>query len=228
MIDMPRQNRVNPFGELITTSARGTFMGNRGGALHDNRGMLTARRWISNRWIICLLEFKGRTRQVMTPGCYTELFFLDEATALAAGHRPCAECRREDFNRFKADWVAGNPQYGFSPNIAIHEIDKVLHAERADSQGRKITFKCQLSELPDGVFFTLPEGPESCYLLCDDNLHLWTPAGYGKRIKAPLDSEVEVLTPRSTVNAIQAGFEVCVGGAALAEPDPRDDEHLPR
>src|SRR5579884_3965447 len=95
---MPRQNRVTPFGEIITTSERGTFMGNRG-VLHDAEGRI-GRAWQVKRWLVCVLEFRGRHRMVMTPGRYTELFFLDEATALAAGHRPCFECRRQRFLDF--------------------------------------------------------------------------------------------------------------------------------
>src|SRR6202161_2154067 len=101
-VPMPRQNRVTPFGEIITTPERGTFMGNRG-VLHDTEGSLE-RAWQAKRWLVCVLEFRGRKRQVMTPKRYTELFFLDEATALAAGHRPCRECRYADYQRFRSLW----------------------------------------------------------------------------------------------------------------------------
>src|SRR5580658_4307221 len=97
---MPKQNRVNPFGEIIATPERGTFMGNRG-VLHDDQGRIR-RKWQGKRWIVCVLEFRGRKRKMMTPSRYTELFFLDEATALAAGHRPCAECRRDRSTLFAA------------------------------------------------------------------------------------------------------------------------------
>src|SRR4051794_26424644 len=99
---MPRQNRVTPSGDIITTPERGTLMGNRG-VLHDADARIV-RRWQGKRWIACVLEFKGRWRPVMAPGRYTELFFLDEATALAAGHRPCAECRRRRFDEFRDTW----------------------------------------------------------------------------------------------------------------------------
>src|ERR1700732_822885 len=104
---MARQNRVTPAGDVIATPERGTFLGNRG-VLHDDQGRIK-RAWQLKRWIVCVLEFKGRRRAVMTPGRYTELFFLDEATALAAGHRPCAECRRERFNAFREAWLRGDP-----------------------------------------------------------------------------------------------------------------------
>ncbi len=106
---MPRQNRVTPFGDLIATPERGTFLGNRG-VLHDDAGRIK-RAWQLRRWIVCVLEFRGRKRSVMTPGRYTELFFLDEATALAAGHRPCAECRRARFLAFCDAWRAAHPAY---------------------------------------------------------------------------------------------------------------------
>ncbi len=105
---MPRQNRVTPFGEIIATSERGTFMGNRG-ILHDPDGRVR-RKWVLKNWLVCVLEFRGRKRTVMTPNRYTELFFLDEATALAAGHRPCAECRHARFIDFCIAWKAGAPR----------------------------------------------------------------------------------------------------------------------
>ena len=109
---MTLQNRVTPFGEIIATPERGAYMGNRGGRIHHNdRQELQTRRWASRQWITCLLEFKGRHRMVMQPNRYTELFFLDEVTAFAAGHRPCAECRRDDFSRFMTAWAIGNPEY---------------------------------------------------------------------------------------------------------------------
>ncbi len=123
---MPRQNRVNPFGEIITAPERGTFMGNRG-VLHDEEGSIR-RAWLGKRWIACVLEFRGRKRKVMTPDRYTELFFLDEATAFAAGHRPCAECRRERFNAFRNAWRL---EEDLQPPTAA-EIDDQLHNERLD------------------------------------------------------------------------------------------------
>ena len=130
---MPLQNRVDPFGNLFRTDARGTMMGNRGGVMHRDREIL--RTFKSRRWITCLLEFKGRRRVVMTEKRYTELFFLDEAVAFAAGHRPCAECRRERFNAFKQAWgrLKGLDKLPFAD-----EMDLVLHAARIDSGRNKI------------------------------------------------------------------------------------------
>src|SRR5438128_10993579 len=148
---MPYQNRVDPFGAIFGSPARGTFMGNRGGAIHnEDREIL--RPFKSRRWIACVLEFKGRHRQVMTPGRYTELFFLDEAVALAAGHRPCAECRRERLNAFRKAWRSAHPGTSDSPLPSAGEIDRRLHAERTRPDRSKRVFEASLGELPSGVF----------------------------------------------------------------------------
>ena len=135
---MPRQNRVTPFGEIVATPERGTFMGNRG-VLHDSEGRIL-RAWQLRRWIACVLEFRGRKRQVMTPGRYTELFFLDEATALAAGHRPCAECRHARFLAFCNAWGSAQPAEGTSPRPTATEIDDRLHSERLAFDRSKLSF----------------------------------------------------------------------------------------
>ncbi|MGE4546092.1 MAG: hypothetical protein AB7D06_18540 [Pedobacter sp.] len=202
---MPRQNRVTPFGELIATNARGMFMGNRG-VLHDSDGQLTSKRWTHPHWIICRLEFKGRKRTLMSPGCYTELFFTDEAVALAAGHRPCAECRREDFNRFKAAWIEGNSHLGFSSKTSIGEIDRVLQMERVNRSHRKITYQDRLGNLPDGTFFTALGSPGIFICIWQGALWRWTPESYAEFGSLGADVMVEVLTPASTVNAMKAGF----------------------
>ena len=126
-----RQNRVTPFGDLVATPERGTFMGNRG-VLHDAEGRIR-RAWQLKRWIVCVLEFRGRKRQVMTPGRYTELFFLDEATALAAGHRPCAECRHARFLDFCNAWGTAHPSKDELPRPTAMMIDDRLHSERLAS-----------------------------------------------------------------------------------------------
>lgn len=209
---MPLQNRVDPFGSFIATSARGAFMGNRGGALHNDHQQLTVRRWTSNRWIICQLEFKGRKRPLMSPGCYTELFFYDEATALAAGHRPCWECRRDDFKSFKAAWLKGNPQYGFADDVKIDEIDRILQRERISSAGQKETFEAYLDGLPDGVMIMLPDNTEAAGLVWQGKVYPWSFTGYGTPVSLSGSIKVRVLTPASTVNAIRAGFlpNVCI------------------
>ena len=145
---MPLQNRVTPFGEIVASEARGTLMGNRG-CLHDDHRTLGRRRWTTRAWVTCLLSFKGRRRQLMRPGHYTELFFLDEATALAAGHRPCAECRREAFRRFVDGWASGAGRAG--ERVRAADMDRAIQAERIERWRGKITFDAPLAGLPDGV-----------------------------------------------------------------------------
>lgn len=195
------QNRVGPQGNFIKTSARGNWMGNRG-QLH-NAGKSILRPFKLKAWLICLLEFKGRRREVMAPNLYTELFFLDEATALAAGHRPCFECRREQAGLFKVAWIKGNPQYHFDSKVAINEIDQVIHEQRINKDGTKITFKALLKDLPNGVFIEIDDQP---YLLSNGRRYSWSPAGYGKAYPLNQNELVSVLTPASIVNAIRVGY----------------------
>ena len=158
---MPRQNRVTPFSTLIATSARGTLMGNRG-CLHDGHGQIR-RAFRSQRWIICLLEFKNRHNTIMTPGHYTELFFLDEATALAAGHRPCAECQRDRFNLFRGFWARANPTLANGIRPAATVIDAALHIERMATSTPPRTLCSSIDDLPDGTFITDDE--QTAYLV---------------------------------------------------------------
>src|SRR5262245_26531892 len=197
---MPRQNRVTPFGDLIATPERGMFMGNRG-VLHDAEGSIK-RAWQVKRWLVCVLEFRGRMRSVMTPDHYTELFFLDEATALAAGHRPCAECRHNRFLDFGTAWRVAHPGSGGSQRPAATEIDNRLHAERLDPDRSRRSFVTALDELPNGVFVTAATWAEQAYLVWGDCLLAWTPGGYGARRRRPQGAQVKLLTPQSTVGAI--------------------------
>jgi hypothetical protein len=194
------QNRVNPYGQIISTPARGAWFGNRG-LLHDNQKNII-RPFKLKAWLICLLDFKGRERQVMAHGQYTELFFFDEATAFAAGHRPCSECRRKDFELFKSFWLQGNPDYGFNKKTPIQEIDRVLHTERLKPDGSKVSFMSNVEDLPDGIFIEFESQP---WLLANKLLYHWTPYGYDKKISLPL-AEARVLTPRSTVHAFNGGY----------------------
>jgi hypothetical protein len=192
---MPFQNRVDPYGALFRTPARGTLMGNRGGALH-NQSQEIVRSYKNRRWIACLLQFKGIKRSVMSPHLlYTELFFLDEAVSFAAGHRPCAECRRERFNAFLNAW---------NRPLRAPELDAVLHGARIDRQGRKVTFPAPLHSLPNGCFIDL-DG--SSYLVWDDALCLWTPGGYTKKQHRPNHQTVNVLTPQPTVECFRQGYQ---------------------
>jgi hypothetical protein len=201
---VPRQNRVTPFGEIIATPERGTFMGNRG-VLHDPEGRVR-RKWVLKNWLVCVLEFRGRKRTVMTPNRYTELFFLDEATALAAGHRPCAECRHARFIDFCLAWKAAHPGQFGSKRPTAGEMDERLHAERANADRSKRSHPAQLADLPDGVFVTVPSEGQDAWLVRDGQLVKWSPGGYGERRPRLAQLNVELLTPPSTVAAIRAGY----------------------
>lgn len=193
---MPYQNRVTPRGELIAVAARGIFMGNRG-CLHDKEGRIR-RNHRGERWIICDLEFKGRHIPVMHPGFFTHLFFLDEAVALAAGHRPCMECRRPAFRAYAQAWAAAHPEAAGAPRPAA-AIDRVLHLQRT-SEGET----APLETLPDGAFVALPGDPRA-FLVLGDALLEWTPTEYASRVARPAGT-VEVLTPRASVGALRAGY----------------------
>jgi hypothetical protein len=196
------QNRVDPRGDLIRTPARGAWTGNRG-VIHDEHQHIV-RPFKLKVWLICQLEFKGRQRLVMTPDRWTELFFLDEATAFSAGHRPCAECRRMAFNRFKHCWITANPEYGFTEKTPIWKIDEVLHKERINRSAKKITFTDSVNNLPAGAFIWYNDAP---YLFADGLFFRWEPQGYGEGVALSGVDRVEVLTPRSAVNAFRAGYK---------------------
>ncbi len=210
---MPRQNRVTPFGEIIATPERGTSLGNRG-VLHDTAAHVK-RPWQVKRWIVCVLEFRGRKRTVMTPNSYTELFFLDEATALAAGHRPCAECRHARFLDYCSAWKLAHPGPGGTNRPTANEIDNRLHAERVAPDRSKRTFTAALDELPDGVFVTGEAFGSRAYMVLGDLLLEWSPAGYKEARHRPKGVIAVVLTPPSTVATIQAGYNPEVHPSAL-------------
>ncbi len=201
---MPKQNRVTPLGDLIATPERGTFMGNRG-VLHDAEGRIK-RAWQVKRWLVCVLEFRGRKRTVMAPNHYTELFFLDEATALAAGHRPCAECRHARFLDFCNAWGQAHPRRGGSERPTADMIDNRLHAERVAADRSKRLFTAPVDELPAGVFVIVEAWGEEPYLVLDDRLLEWSAGGYRKSRPRPRGAEVLVLTPKSTVATIRSGY----------------------
>jgi hypothetical protein len=201
---MPRQNRVTPSGEIVAVPERGTMPGNRG-RLHDEAGRIR-RPWQVKRWLACRLEFRGRHREVMAPDRYTELFFLDEATALAAGHRPCFECRRKPYNAFVDAWAVGNGIDITNRRPTAASMDERLHQERVGPGRSKRTFVAKIDDLPDGVFVTLDEAVDRAYLIRDGHLLAWSPGGYSGRLPVPVGRDVTVLTPRSAVAAIRAGY----------------------
>lgn len=199
---MPRRNRVTPFNEIVALDMRGTLMGNRG-RLHDERGDLGRRHYTTRSWVACVLQFNNRHRPVMQPGRYTELFFLDEPTSLAAGHRPCGQCRYADYHRFLAAWRAGN---GEAP-AGLHDIDRALHEDRFDRVLRRQKRRTiALSSLPNGAMVTLDDAPEQAMLVWNAALLAWSPAGYRERLSRPDDRSVLLLTPGSTVKALAAGY----------------------
>jgi hypothetical protein len=192
---MPHRNRATPLGELAADPARGCVFGNRG-CLHDSDGRIR-RRYAGKRWIACRLEFRGRRRALLQPGRYTELFFLDDATAMAAGHRACAECRRKDYERLVAILGLGGAD----------AIDARLHDERVDPATRgQRRHRARLDELPDGAF-VLQDG-EACIVLGDALLR-WTPAGYAEPRPRP-SGEAELLTPPALVGVLRAGWSPVV------------------
>ena len=195
------QNRVDPFGEIIRTPERGQWLGNRG-VIHNHEQEIT-RPYKLKAWITCMLDFRGRHRNVMQPDCWTELFFLDEATAFSAGHRPCFQCRYKDHQLFKKFWVAGNPEYKFTMKTPVAEIDKILHAERIAADGSKFIYPDHLRALPDGTFIVLNDKP---HLLVNAELYLWHPGGYSTPISFPGADIVNVITPHSIVNTFRAGY----------------------
>lgn len=194
---MPLQNRVTPFGELVAEGARGMLMGNRGGRFHEPASrMLARRRWASKQWICCVLDFKDRAREVWRSG-YTELFFLDEITALAAGHRPCCECRREAARAFRMAVAAARP--GSPPSL--DELDARLHAERLDGRAKRL-HRIAIADLPDGAMIALAgEG----FALRDGRMLPWSVGGYGPP-RPRLSAEADVLTPPTALAALRGGY----------------------
>jgi hypothetical protein len=197
---MPLQNRVLPTGEIIAHPARGLLMGNRG-CIHQPDRTLGVTRWRTKMWISCVLDWRGRRRDVMPPGRWTALFFLDEVTALAAGHRPCGYCRRADHQWFTESWRAGR---GLPARPRAAEMDIELHAERVESRTRRqLTRTAVAGGLPDGVIIS---HAGTLGLWCGGSLLPWSLAGYGAPAAVAATSVVTLLTPPSVVAALQAGY----------------------
>src|SRR5581483_44247 len=192
---MPLQSRVSPYGDLLATPARGLLMGNRGGRLHDAEQKLGARRWVNRAWICCRLEFNNRRRNVWSNG-YTELFFLDEVTAFAAGHRPCFECRRKDAERF-ARLFAGKGR-----RASASAMDEVLHSERLSGKTKRI-HRRKINILPDGAMISLEN---AAFALRGRRLLPWASDGYAEPRPRPKNVEVDVLTPPSILSVLTRGY----------------------
>ena len=203
----PLQNRVTPTGDIIATPHRGMFTGNRG-IIHDPATKTLTRRWASQAWLTCVCEFRGRRREVMGGRSWTELFFLDEATAFAAGHRPCFFCRRDDANRFRAAWQEGNGVKG----VRAREIDAVLHRERLERGKKRLhPLPVPVKQLPDGAM--VQRGEES-FLILQGKALQWSMAGY-----LETDGAIEnalLLTPPSTLRALGAGYRPVLHPSAVS------------
>jgi hypothetical protein len=199
---VPLPNRVTPLSELVSDPGRGLVYGNRG-CLHDHAGRIR-RRYNGRRWIACRLQFRGWHRgPLMQPGRFTELFFLDEATAFAAGHRPCALCRREDYKRVVAIWRELHPG-----QIGADAIDAQLHSERvASGTGAQRHREVPLDDLPDGAFILSDGGP---VLVLGDELVRWSAAGYTGRRPRPTRQQATLITPPSLVTVLRSGWRPVV------------------
>ncbi|MEP0330482.1 MAG: hypothetical protein ABJM26_10300 [Anderseniella sp.] len=197
---MPLQNRVRPDGEIVTSPARGMLMGNRGGKLHDRETRTLVRTQSSRQWITCVLQFKSRQREVMGAG-YTELFFMDEVTALAAGHRPCFECRRKDALSFQAAWKAS---LALAVAPSAPDMDRVLSAERRAKGGAKVTWTARSGSLPDGAMVRVDD---NVLAVRDRKFLPWTGSGYGAGVPLDLNLDVEVLTPPTIARILHAGYQ---------------------
>ena len=194
---MPLQNRVTPTGDIVATPHRGMFTGNRG-IIHDPATKTLTRRWASRAWLTCSCEFRGRRREVMGGRSWTELFFLDEATALAAGHRPCFFCRRDEALKFRAAWQVGNG----GSEIRAREIDAVLHRVRLEGRTKRLhPLPMPLRRLPDGAML---QAADESFVMVRGKALQWSPAGYRVVDEAP--QEALLLTPPSTLRAMAAGY----------------------
>ena len=192
---MTLQNRVLPTGEIAALPQRGTLMGNRG-ILHDDDQQLGKARWRHPHWVTCLLDFKGRRRALMQPHNYTELFFLDEPAALAAGHRPCGECRRPDFKRFVTLFHAANG------TATLAQIDRLMHRDRVTRTRAQVRHTAPLESLPDGAFILHDDAP---HLVWGAHLLRYTPDSYTTALPRGM-GPATVLTPASTVATLAAGY----------------------
>lgn len=214
MIPHPRQNRVTPFGTFEATPAKGLFLGNRGD-IHAQDGNLGKRPWAVKAWICCTLTPKrGGRIEFDRKGTYYPLFFLDEATAFSAGHRPCAQCRYQDYQRFKRFWNEANGLAG-DQFVPAAEIDKAVHAAREGERHAKKTFEAKLDDLPDGVMVTLADAPGAARLLWRGRLMRWSQAGYDDALKTKSDARVTVLTPEAYVGVLRAGYIPVIHPSAL-------------
>ena len=205
---MTLQNRVDPFGRLHAVPERGTLMGNRGGCFHRSDKSLLPQHWRTNQWIICRLEFKQRRRVLMAPGRYTEVFFLDEATALAAGHRPCFECQRDRAETFRSALVTAGL---FSSRPGVREMDAIISTEvQARLTGKTRVETVYPPDLPDGAIY---HNDGNCFLKWQHSSHLWSFGGYGHPVS--LHEKGHALTRAASLAAMTAGYVPDIHASAI-------------
>lgn len=213
-IGRPRRNRVTPTGDFEAVAAKGLFLGNRGD-IHAADGGPGNRRWALKAWICCTLSPKSGNRIAFDrKGTYYPLFFLDEATAFAAGHRPCAMCRHRDYQRFKHHWQVARP-VDVGAFTAAAEIDRVLHASRLDTKKRQRRFRARLGDLPDGAMLILPDTPAEARLVWQGRTWRWNQSGYDDGRPLAADLDVTVLTPAPLLDVFRAGYRPVVHLSAL-------------
>lgn len=208
---MPLQNRVTPMGDIVAVHERGLFIGNRG-IIHDvQTRTLLKRRWTNRAWLICTLSWRGIRRSVMGTRSWTELFFLDEATALAAGHRPCFFCRRAAAQAFQIGFPINRP-------VAVpraRDIDEALHGERLNGRRKRLhVLTSPAADLPDGAMILQDDAP---HVMLEGLARPWSPGGYGAPV-APLDCAL-LITPPSTIAVLRTGYRPCIHGSAFGERD---------
>jgi len=200
---LPLQNRVTPYGDLVAVEGRGLMMGNRG-ILHDDEKRIVRSSQV-RRWIACVTEYRGIRREIMRPHRWTQLFFLDEATALSAGHRPCAFCRNKDYKLFCTFWkeLFGGP-------VGADRIDDQLHGERLDRRNKR-TYQSNVSALPNGTYVAMDGAP---WLIWKNELLAWSAGAYVARRSRPQAKRVDVLTPRSIVDVLASGYRPMIHPSA--------------
>ena len=203
---MTLQNRVLPSGEITAQSWRGTLMGNRG-ILHDDHQRLTSRRWQHPHWVTCVLKYKDWHRPVMTPRNYTELFFLDECSALATGHRPCGLCRRAAYQSFRSAWAGAH-----GADTLAHD-DRMLHAARVTRTRQHVRHQVPIGGLPDGTFICHDGAP---HLIWQSHLLRSDGGSYTACLPRPARGTATVLTPAPTVAVLAQGYEPDIHPTARA------------
>lgn len=196
---MPLQNRVDPWGMISAVATRGTLLGNRG-ILHNEKRQIV-RPFQHQAWVTCQLKFRNRKRKIMAQSRYTELFFLDESTAFAAGHRPCCECRRDRYKAFKDYWTKANLDKS-GDDIKVSVINKIMHDERIRKR-EKVTYQSKVKDLPDGTVFS---SNRVAYLKYQHKVFLWSFEGYRLQNDIYFHNDVDILTPKSVVNTFKLGF----------------------